>query len=221
MVKCHYLRTKRILKLFKHKTINSYRLAWCSWDCCLFEVDLYSDCPSDVFYLLLSPIPSASLKVRSLIDLFCLNKNQGPLPLKSLVLLVIRSLLLMKNHNPLHMKKTWRVLKKHEHVYPPHRPNFWLVLKSNKIFIICKTKQEIGKRFLCEFAMARQAWFSTENSSLYCASELVFTTKLPFFLVFIFIFIVLCFFQFLFSFALFVLFASCIRAAREQVKEKH
>ena len=55
------------------------------------EIGLYSDCPSDVFCLLLSPILSASLKVRSLIDLFFLNKKQGPLPLKSLVLLVIRS----------------------------------------------------------------------------------------------------------------------------------
>ena len=90
---------------------------------------------------------------------------------------------------------------KHENAYPPHRPTFWLVLKSNKIFIIWKTKlckeTGIGKRYFCEFAMARQTWFSTENSSLYCASELVFTTKLPFFLS-LYFFLYIYFIYFLF-----------------------
>ena len=133
----------------------------------------------------------------------------------------------MKNHNPLHMKKTWRVLKKHEqheHVYPPHRPNFWLVLKSNKIFIIWKTKlckrQEIGRRFFCEFSMARKAWFSIENSSLYCASDLVFTIKLPFFFFFFNFFLLFLFSIFIF-FSVFVLFVCYIRSTKKQVKEKH
>ena len=59
-------------------------------------------------------------------------------------------------------------------------------------------------KYFCEFSMAKQTWFSKENSSLCCASCLVFTTKLPFFFLFFFFF-----------------FLSNQKMAKKKVKEKH
>ena len=127
------------MKLLKHK--NWKILTDFAWYPCMmsllldeagFHLSLIHFCPSDVFYLP-SQIPSTLLKVRSFCKFLLPYWKSGPSALlKITVLLEIRSLL--------HMKKTWRVLKKHENAYPPHRPTFWLVLKSNKIFIIWKTK---------------------------------------------------------------------------------
>ena len=95
---------------------------------------------------------------------------------------------------------------KHENAYPLTGLPFDLSSSQTRSSLFGKQnyvkKQEIGKRYFCEFSMARQAWFSTENSSLYCASELVFTTKLPFFLVFIYFILFLFSFYFYFFYLL-------------------
>ena len=126
---------QRTMKLLKHK--NWKILTYFAWYLCMMSLlpdeaglhlFLIHFCPSDVFCLP-SQIPSTLLEVRSFCRFLLPCWKPGPFALlKITVLLEIRSLL--------HMKKTWRVPRKHKNAYPPHRPSYWLVLKSNKIFII-------------------------------------------------------------------------------------
>ena len=126
---------QRTMKLLKHK--NWKILTEFAWYACMMSLmpdeaslhlSLIHFCPSDVFCLP-SQIPSALLKVRSFCGFILPYWKLGPSALlKITVLLEIRSLL--------HMKKTWRVPRKQKNAYAPHRPIYWLVLKSNKNCII-------------------------------------------------------------------------------------
>ena len=94
------------------------------------------------------------------------------------------------------MKKTWRVLKKHEHVYPPHRPNFWLVLKSKKIFIIWKTKQEIGKNIFVNFQWPGKPGFPQKIQVYIVPVNWFVQLNFLFFYIFDFLFLFFSFFYF-------------------------
>ena len=121
-------------------------------------------------------------------------------------------------------KRLGGTLRKHKQFIPLTGLIFDLSSSQTRAALFVNQNRKLKKMF-DEFSMARQAWFSTENSSLYCASKLVFTTKQPFFLfsfiIYIYFYIYIYIFFFNFCFILFVLFTSCIRAAKEQVRDKH
>ena len=155
-----------------------------------------------------SQIPSALLEVRSLCGflLHCWKSGKsGPS-----VLLEIRSLCI------------WKRLGGFQESIKMLIPLTGLLIdlsssqtRTSLLEIKLWKRHEIWKKIFYEFSMAKRTWFSMENSSLYCASDLVFTTKLPFFLVFIFIF---CFFVFFFCFCFLFLsfyFIFYIRSAKK------
>jgi len=134
------LKNKEFWNFLKHKNYKFLQTlldvsVW--WVCCLMKLVciLIHFCPSDVFCLP-SQIPSASLKVRSFCRFFCLTGSQVPLHLKITCIARNQVPSVYEKSQSSAYGNTWRLLMKHENAYPPHRPTFWLVLKSNKSWLL-------------------------------------------------------------------------------------